>query len=175
MKDTELLRLCEDKEGLKQELDANQRMQLIGKIGEAKKRAAEAPGSSGVFTNPNGDPERKQVMGRGNGNGDGPREPVEEVREKDLKFQCPRCGGDSLKLVGRAHVRLLITDDLSYVSTLEDSVPESERTFRCWDCDFLIADENGPVRRTWSLARWLRENCPQADEEPLDIENERRD
>jgi hypothetical protein len=42
MKDEKLLRLCEDKDGLKEELDANQRMQLIGKIGEAKKRAAEA-------------------------------------------------------------------------------------------------------------------------------------
>jgi Zn finger protein HypA/HybF involved in hydrogenase expression len=100
-------------------------------------------------------------MGRENSNGDGQRKPGEEVQEKDLQFRCPNCGGNSLKLEGKAHIRLLLTEDLSYASTLDDTVPESERTFRCWDCDFLISDENGPIRRTWALAKWLRENCSQ--------------
>lgn len=115
-------------------------------------------------------------MGRVDGNGDGQREPFDEaVHEKDLRFQCPRCGGNSLKLEGKAHIRLLLTGDLSYASTLEDSIPESERTFRCATCDFLIADEHGPLRQTWSVAMWLRENCPQADEEPVETENGGRD
>lgn len=86
--------------------------------------------------------------------------PAEDVCE-DMEFQCPGCGGKTPGLSDRISIKAVVTEDGRLETVGSDVIHEEERIFGCWNCEFVIEDENGPIRDLSAVVEWLKQNCEQ--------------
>ena len=87
---------------------------------------------------------------------------TEEDADEDMVFQCPDCGGNRLELSDRISIKAGLTSDGELLTVGGDVIHEEERLFGCWDCEFVIEDENGPIRNVPAVVEWLKAHQPQS-------------
>ncbi|MDQ7785473.1 MAG: hypothetical protein RDU20_21500 [Desulfomonilaceae bacterium] len=79
-----------------------------------------------------------------------------------MAFQCPDCGGNTLAVSDRISTKVMLNKDSHLKTVGSDVIHEEERTFGCWSCEFVIEDDNGPIRDIPAAVEWLKQNCEQA-------------
>jgi predicted RNA-binding Zn-ribbon protein involved in translation (DUF1610 family) len=85
---------------------------------------------------------------------------LEEYKEK-LDFHCPKCGDDRIGFGRKLCQKASITrEGLECLYGIEIEDEDSFEWF-CWDCGYVITDEDGLIRDEQKLVEWLTENCKQ--------------
>src|SRR5208283_4416002 len=100
-----------------------------------------------------------------------------EKLRKQLRFECPQCGGAKLDLVydcltAFQEVKEVHEDATVYVNGPIQIVEDHGHWYRCHDCETSLVDwdkEDAIWRDDSLLVDWLLENCPQ-DERELNVE-----
>jgi predicted RNA-binding Zn-ribbon protein involved in translation (DUF1610 family) len=82
------------------------------------------------------------------------------IENRELRFVCPKCGYDHL------YFRQEVIGEVWGIYRngeirMGDEFPEDLLGFQCARCGYEIADDNGRITDTESLAEWLINNCPQ--------------
>ena len=90
------------------------------------------------------------------------------MSKQNLKFKCPKCGGNKLGQVQLVPTIFPILEidrcgDFEYdIENSKDAGGDVETlTHECIDCGFVISNDYGPITNLESVAKWVCENCPQ--------------
>ncbi len=83
-----------------------------------------------------------------------------EAENQELRFVCPKCASDDL------YFRQEVIGEVQGIYRngeirTGNEFPEDLLGFQCARCEYEIADDNGRITDTESLAEWLINNCPQ--------------
>lgn len=85
---------------------------------------------------------------------------------KELKFVCPKCGGNEILSIENATLIVDVTKirdngDFDYGDNqIGDGINDSIDHYECADCNFII-DDNESIDDPTDLADWIKENCKQ--------------
>ena len=80
-----------------------------------------------------------------------------------LKFKCPECGSEELKLVETdvtlSQKILSIDDDgfLDYGSIIIEN--EEIDCFKCCGCGFVLSNDNIVIQDDKGVVEWIKKNC----------------
>ena len=86
--------------------------------------------------------------------------PYEEECE-NLEFQCPVCGGKVLAVSHRISFQAVLKHNNQMELGGFNERQQEGRVFGCSGCEFVIEDENGPIREVSAAVEWLKQNCKQ--------------
>lgn len=87
---------------------------------------------------------------------------VNQTPVTDLIFKCPKCGGTELAVGIKTYEKAVVDSD-GFVDLLGKEIVDAEggEDFRCWDCEYQLQDNNGPIFGGEAAAEWLIANCEQ--------------
>jgi predicted RNA-binding Zn-ribbon protein involved in translation (DUF1610 family) len=83
--------------------------------------------------------------------------------KKELRFRCPRCGGDTLSRGEKNYLKVTIFEDGELIWYGGDNLDEDQFDFACYKCGLIICQGEEPIRTDEDMTAWLKANCEQED------------